>query len=347
MSQTKRTDTRAVVQGKVQFGTFDQPLTTVNLIESYEPFGWHTPLWFNRLRLKEWEAFQIISDRFFILGAIYQTHLTAFNLITVWDLEKKTLQKWQSFGNPFQLKMADQLNNSANIFKAGNFDLNISNQLEKGYCKIRGSKGDPKSDNPDRLKKAMSLYAEWNSCSNPSVVLMPLGKNKGLYTHKEVFAVKGQLQIGSEYYDLGTDAYGILDDHKGFYPYKMHYDWVTGFEKIGVEDWLCFNLTKNQALDPERHNENRLWVNGKQHRLPTVEFTHLENGDWRILDARGLVDLTFTPQQHMNIHKQWIVFQVDYHAPFGYFTGRITDPDGNIYQVKQATGMGEDKSYRL
>ena len=56
---------------------------------------------------------------------------------------------------------------------------------------------------------------------------------------------------------------------------------------------LGFNLCKNQAHSPEKYSENLMWLNGELHLLPPVDFEHLRDGNWRVFDKFGAVDILF------------------------------------------------------
>lgn len=331
-----------VINGQTQWGTFDTALSKINLLDSENPLGTKFPKFLKPFRLKEWEAFQIDSEDYFVLGAIYQTNVASLNILSLWDKKKNTLQTWQSYARPSQLVMADNLIESVNHLSTSNSSLWFHNQLDKGLCRIEGRFKGKNKDKPN-----FSLNCLLTSCSKPSVVSMPLGKNRGLYTHKEVFNVSGSMQIGAEKINFTDSNLAIIDDHKGFYPYKLHYDWITGMETHENGDVLAFNLTKNQVIKPVEYNENLLWLNGERHPLPPVHFEHQKDGTWHIRDDIGYVDLVMKPEQHLIIKNDFIVSKIDYHAPFGTFSGTLKDQMGKPHQVKCAYGMGENKTYRL
>jgi hypothetical protein len=331
-----------VINGKVNWGTFATALSKVNLLDSRNPLGYWVPAFFKKKRLKEWQAFQIDSDAFFILGAVYQTGLVAINIISVWDKAENTLKTWQSYAKASSLVMADNLLESVNSLKTKDSQIEIHNQLGKGICEIKGQ-----FKATQTTPEVIEFNWQLESCSEPSVVSMPLGSNRGLYTHKEVFKAMGQIKVGSRVYECQPNDYAIIDDHKGFYPYHLHYDWVTGIQHMEKGEFLAFNLTKNQAVFPEHYNENWLWVNGKRLPLPTVSFQHESDKVWRITDEQGYVDLTMQIDQNLHMNQNFIVASVNYRAVYGAFNGIIKDQAGNSYRFENACGMGEDKTYRI
>ena len=132
-----------------------------------------------------------------------------------------------------------------------------------------------------------------------------------------------------------TESCIILDDHKGFYPFTMHYDWVTalGFSPTG--ELQGFNLTDNQIQNPNTYNENCLWLNGTMHSLPpiTIARPHGVDQTWIIKDHHNQVDLTFTPLADVPVKISFGISLVDYHGPTGKFTGHIIDKGSNPVPV--------------
>lgn len=336
------TPNRLVTNGQVAWGTFETALPDINLLESKEPLILPAPKFFLKFRLKEWQAFQIDSKDFFVLGAIYQTGLCAFNIISLWDKSANTLTSWQDYVPAHKLTMATTLLNSINRLKTSKSEMCIKNNLSEGRCHLEGAfKPTKNSESP------ISFDFKLTSCSEPSVMSMPLGYNRGLYTHKELFEVSGGLKIKDKVYRCTSGDLAIIDDHKGFYPYRLHYDWVTGFQRAEDGSTIAFNLTKNQVIRPEAYNENWLWVNGKRLALPPVTIIHISESVWHIKDAYGYVDLKMQIEQNMHIKQQFIVASVNYRAVYGKFNGVLKDAAGKVYELKEVFGMGEDKNYRI
>jgi len=183
----------------------------------------------------------------------------------------------------------------------------------------------------------------------PIVVSIPFGKNRGMYSHKCLMPMQGSLSIdGKKTEFLRKESFAIIDDHKGFYPYVMKYDWATaaGFNDKGK--LVGFNLTDNQSTDPERYNENCLWLDGNLHLLPPVKFERPDGveGNWLIRDSYGMVDLVFKPDTMGTIDMNFLILKVKYRGPFGYCNGFVKDSSGNRVEIKDYFGMGEDKYVR-
>ena len=170
-----------------------------------------------------------------------------------------------------------------------------------------------------------------------------------MYTTKVLMPMKGSFKVGDEGYVFdGADSMGILDDNKGFYPYHLAYDWVTGFGLDAKGRRVGFNLVDNGVKDQDRYNENVLWINSRMYVLPPVRITR-PNGleaDWIIQDMEGMVDLAFKPEKQNDIVMDMIVAKADYHGPYGCFSGALKTPEGERIEVENLYGMGEKKYLR-
>ena len=120
-----------------------------------------------------------------------------------------------------------------------------------------------------------------------------------------------------------------------------------GFTNEGKR--IGFNLTHNQALEPIKHNENCLWLDGELHPLPPIAVTRPEGyqGKWYIKDDFGRIDLAFEPVVHTAVDVNLLIFRSKYQGPYGYFEGFLMDKNGNKVKIDRLFGMGEDFYLRI
>ena len=324
-----------VTDGKSVFGAFDGPIRNLNIVDAIKPVSPMLPHFANGLRIREWEAYEVCFDEGFICGAIYDMGIAVFNVMMFYDRATKKVVANQIFGAPRKC-VNNSLFNSTNYLKTGGFEASINNQIQNGKVYIKANYS-PKS----KKKISMATDLVFTSCAVPSITVMPLGENRPLYTQKEFFKAEGKIKIGDREFTMNENSVGIIDDHKGYYPMHMHYDWLTG---MGLADGkpLGFNLCRNQAENPEMYSENLLWLNGECNLLPPVSFEHLENGNWRVFDKYGAVDILFEINDAYNLTKGFGFHSTKYIAPFGNIKGFAKDISGNKIILDGLTGMGED-----
>lgn len=220
---------------------------------------------------------------------------------------------------PSQLKVGSGLLESSTQYVSKDISLQFDNDLKNNKIFITGF---AQSKNLPQIEIGLTCLHN----TEPIVISQPFGKNRGLYSHKALMKVKGNLKIENQIIPFDSEeSFCIMDDHKGFYPYQVNYDWATtaGYD---LQNKLCgFNLTHNQVIDPEKFNENCLWHNGKMYTLPPVNFKRTAN-TWVINDDYGWVNLKFFPKIENNIKMNFLVAKTDYEGPYGYFEGFINIP---------------------
>jgi hypothetical protein len=158
--------------------------------------------------------------------------------------------------------------------------------------------------------------------------------------------MQGVLCLGDRKIDFSQqNSFAIVDDHKGYYPFVLIYDWVTGAGYNAKKELIGFNLTDNQVVDKERYNENCIWINNALHLLPPIKITRPKGvtQEWTIKDVYGMVDLVFMPVIDNIININLLFVKTDYHGPFGYFNGVIKTSSGTVVPIKNIFGMGEKK----
>ncbi len=329
-----------VTDGNAVFGAFDGPFRDVNLMDAHRPLSRNIPDFFNRFRIKEWEAYEVSFDEGFVCGAIYDAGIMTFNIMMFYDLRSGKVTARQVFGPPGKCA-GNTLINSANRLKTGGFSALIDNQFQTGKVYIKADCA------PDAGgAAAMSANLTFTSCAKPTVTVMPLGENRPLYTHKELFHASGTISIGGEVFHMSERSLGIIDDHKGFYPRHMHYDWVTC---VGNHEGtpIGINLCTNQCSDPNRYSENILWKDGLLHLLPPVVFKKLSEDHWSIKDSFGAVELDFRISDSFRMKTGTRAVGANYRAPFGQVSGHVLDNDGHRVEISGLTAMGEDIYYNL
>lgn len=125
-------------------------------------------------------------------------------------------------------------------------------------------------------------------------------------------------RVGSpQSHDL-TGGVALLDDHKGYYPYVMEWDWVTSATRDATGRVATLPAVTFQVDDARGPDER-----------------------WRIRDRAGRVALEFEPTVPGDLALNALVIESRYRGPFGTLRGRL-EPDGlPAIEVNDWFGMGE------
>ena len=297
------------------------------------------PDFMKSLRLKEWFAYLIDFSQGFILSAVYNTGLMMFNVVSFFDKESRQVQTNMIFTAKKKNVLACSLMDSRIFLDAGGFTQEISNHFQKGKCKIKATC--PASRNHFLYHADVSL----DSVCDPSVVVMPLGPNKPLYIHKELFQARGSITISERTFHLDETATCVIDDHKGYYPYHMAYDWISGI-RTGEGQTIAFNIVDNQVVRPNDYNENFIWIKGQMHPLPPIKVVKHSETCWLAHDKHKAVAIRFDIEANFVKRINLPFFRANYRAPFGRISGTIRDSNGDQHDLAGTFGIGEDLDYR-
>jgi hypothetical protein len=62
---------------------------------------------------------------------------------------------------------------------------------------------------------------------------------------------------------------------------------------------------------------------------------------WIIQDIEGMVDLVFTPKEHIRCGANLVVTNLVHETPLGYYNGELVSSRGEKIQVRNLWGLGE------
>jgi hypothetical protein len=329
---------RLVEDGRQHLGRFSGPPGQTNLLDA--PFL-HLPRPLRRWRLKEWQAVQVSGPGVFINLALFDAKLMSLVQAKIYDRERgeKIVHEWKL--RPGAFAVADQLLDSTTRYSDRRGSLAFVNRLARGRIVVEiDLHATPKLP---AVTGRLELHCDRGASH---VASLPFAGDVGMYSHKGMFPVDGELTVGDRTYRFAaTDSLALLDDHKGYYPYVMRWDWVTS-AVFADGHARGFNLTRNQCRDPDRYNENCAWLDDRIGLLPAVEITRererTADERWTIRDREGRVDLRFEPTVPGDVSVNALIVHSKYRGPFGYFTGRL-EPDGlPAMTIDRWFGMGED-----
>jgi len=338
-----RTPAALVVDSRFQLGTFATAVPRINPLDALPA----ATRWLHALRLKEWQAFQAMDADYFIVGAVYMTKVVDLLQIAVVEKRSARMRKWQFRVPPRRLRIAQGLERTTSTGRAGGLCVTFRNDIPRGDLRIE-AQSPSRADLP-----ALALRVAGRCAAGQAghlVICHPFPNGKVLYSHKCIMPGAGELRLGELQHEFdAARSTLILDDHKGFYPFPMAYDWLTAATRDADGRVVGFNLTANQIRDPERYNENALWIGATVHRLPAVRFERPQGvyGTWLIRDREGRVDVHFSPTVRNEVHVGPGRVVAEYYGPFGWVEGTITSAGGETVRLDGFFGMGEQKRIRM
>ncbi len=348
--------------GKVVFGTFLSEFETMELLRAKSPT--RAPDFLNKLKLTLWEATEVHLKEGVLLAVVYDMGLFGKVFNVFYDKRNNKVYTWDTNIRSKDAQISKNLINSSTSLATSKVGyVKCVNNLQAGKAHLTGKHSGRCLIDSKRYSKDQKIEYEFmlERLSKPSVVSIPFphSDNRTLYSQKDFFKAHGHLIINGEKLESDESTTAIIDDHRGYYPRRAHYDWVTTMgvhEENGVKQFLAFNLTRNQSIDQDKYNENLLFLEGKTSLLPPVTFTRsvkskdfLKEGysEWIIRDEHDMVNLKYKIHNlnAMEIHA--LVVNIDYYITFGELEGYIRDEDGKKYILDGMMGLGEDKTLLL
>ena len=326
--------------GRCYFGTFESEFEKMDFLKADRPSG--LPNFMNKSRLTLWEACEIDFEKVTLLTAVCDMALFGTALTVLYDKRTKKCTSWQEMLIPASKAVIAKnlLNGSETYSKGKHVKVRFVNNFGQGKAIVSGT-AESKTDG------MLDYRVELTRVSKPSIVSIPFGDNRPLYSQKDLFSVDGYIDYNGERMHATSASAAIIDDHRGYYPRRSHYDWVTTMGKLeinGRPQYFGFNLTRNQSIDQDAYNENLIWFEGDTTLLTPVVFRHETDKRWRIQDVQGMVDITFDIGDEFLMLVPAKVIDINYHITFGTLSGYVCDPKGNKYVLDGMPGIGEDKS---
>lgn len=334
--------------GKCVFGTFENEFESMELLSALKPTT--APQLMNRFRLTLWEATEVSLKEGTLLCGLCDMGVFGTTINAFYDKRTEKAYQWCTNLRSRDTGIAPNLIGGS-VAEARTPDgfVHYVNDFGNGKCGLSGSHSDKDGR---RIEYQFAL----SRLSKPSIVSIPFGDNRPLYSQKDFFKADGKIVVNGETLHSDADTVAIVDDHRGYYPRRAHYDWVTAMGRLegGKREFAAVNLTRNQSVDQERYNENLLWLEGRSSPLPPVKFVRGAESAaaggksiWTVRDEHDMVNVKFTSRDMTSTITHALLVNVDYYIAFGNIEGYVRDEDGNRYILDGLAGIGEDKTLLL
>jgi Protein of unknown function (DUF2804) len=336
-----------VAGGAFAFGRYGTPFGRANMLDVHRPYHYPIPRTVKNWRLKEWQAYQFGDERWFFFATLYNAKVCSLALFVAYDRERKRKYQIRRILPGSMFHFTDSLSGSNVYYRGARNYLESTCDFDSGKIQLTVVRGSRSS--ASRFSGRFSFACSPKAAS-PNVVCLPLGLNRAMYSNKILMPMEGEFSLGGESHRFeGPSSMGVFDDHKAYYPYHLHYDWVSGFGSDAKGRRVGFNLADNPHVrDPVRNNENCMWINNKAWPLPPVKVTRPQgnSGEWIIQDTEGMVDLVFIPEVANDLRFNLGLIESDFSGPLGSFRGFVRNGEGSKIQAEILYGVGEKEYLR-
>ncbi len=334
--------------GRVHTGVFDGPLANPDLHRAaLRHWGLSMPAAWSRFRLKEWEhTLLVLPGELLLTVAVVEARYLGSTWVHGVDL--RSLAHWEHARQGPTLRRAvgyEQLDGHT-WAEARGYRLDLRNHLARGEHIIsmdlaaRGSL--PAVSGELRIHHDLEAI-------RPLVVCLPVGPNRGQYSHKVALPMEGELRVGDRVFRADADtARAVLDVHKAHYPRQTWWNWATGVGRTTCGRDLAFNLTRNLNQREDEINENGVWIDGALERQGPARIEHgvdLMVEPWQVGTVDDAVDLVFAPLRERAADLNLGLVQSRFHQPCGRFSGRLSH-GGRDFELGEVWGVCEDHRAR-
>ena len=328
-------------------GTWNRAFKEVNLLDILRPYRFPVFRWARAYRIKEWQSFTVQDDKYFLGAMLADLKLYCMAQVRLYNKETGDFFRFRKLLPGSIWRLPRSLANASAGSRSKRFFFLVHNWLDADAIKldldIAAHKGQP----------ALTVHLDYNMSIGdvtPMAVSLCFSETRSMYAFKAAAAVWGDIVLGDKRINMDrARTTGIFCDCKGFFPYRMRSISCSAMGFTGDGRRLGFHLTKSQAKETNRNNENAMWIDGRLIPLPPVRITMPKgvNAGWIIQDVEGMVDLVFTPKAYDYSSGASLFFSAEYNSPLGYYDGMLADSDGEQIQVHNMWGLGENLFLRM
>lgn len=326
--------TSPIKDGKPLIGTWTKAFDKVDLLEIRKPYPLPLPRWVRNFRIKEWQCFTVQNDDILLEASFFNFKLYRLAQVLIYDKQsgEKHFYRKYKFCNGWSLPQS-LANSYIEDSHPSNFYFRIYNCLNADIVRL-----DIDITQAHR-KPSLAVHLAFNVSSQhitPMAVSLGIADRgsicrRSMYAYKAFTPVRGDIVLGGHHISLKQEtSAGFFCDYKGFFPYRMQTAVCSAIGLAQNNKRFGFHIAENQNRDPNKNNENALWVEGELTPLPPVLITMPTGPDgiWVIQDVEGMIDLTFN-------------------APTGYYNGMLVTKEGEQIQIKNLFGIGEKLVLRV
>jgi hypothetical protein len=329
--------------GLVRFGVFDGEFQRVNLDQARLAWGGlRLPGPLARVRLKQWQHFALVLPDLFVGVAVVDAAYIKTSWCHVAHRTGDEAFEHRRMGVGLALRVARELWEDRTHCHARGYRIDVDNLLSRGEHRLEIG---IEADHGRPAVRARLRCAHDLSAIQPLVVVLPVGKNRGMYSHKVALPLEGSVEVGDRTFTAAAgSSYAILDIHKAHYPRHTWWNWATFAGRDAAGRMVALNLTRNVNLDDTRHNENGLWLGGRLRHLGPAFFEfdpRQVHSPWRVGTRDGTVELTFTPAGERSENLRLGVMRSVFHQLHGTFSGTVRF-DGEEVRIDSLFGLCED-----
>ncbi|MDD3171576.1 MAG: DUF2804 domain-containing protein [Bacilli bacterium] len=316
---------------------------------SLQKAGFARHLYFNydsskikrKLRIKEWDFYQIINDDYCLQMNI--GHITYISSVSATLFNLKTGKRY----NIGVMKLFQKIEMEKNGEKNHALEYQNKNFIMKFLVNDNVRTLSLSAYNKKHQNFEISLELLGIENSDGMVIATPFRKKPQCFylNYKQnLFLAQGKVIINEEEFIFNrSNSYGLLDWGRGVWPYKNEWLWGSGTTMLDTGMLFSFNIGKGFG-DLSNATENMLFLNGIAHKIEEVFIDYDKNDylkDWKFTSSDHRLNLIMKPLYDNYTSTNFLIIAMKCHQVFGFFSGNFILDDGRIIEVKNMLGFCE------
>jgi len=299
----------------------------------------------SRLRIKEWDYYCVVSDRYALALTIADNGYMGLDSVSLLDFDGP----WETTQSKMCVLPLGKRGLPATSEKG---DVSASG---KGYALHFENDGRRRRlyGHMDSFRQGLPLLFDVTLSQPPRdsmVIMTPFaGKPTAFYYNQKINCLRaeGKVLLGdTEYLFSPAHSFAVLDWGRGVWTYDNTWYWGSA---SGLADGVPFGFNIGYGFgDTSAATENMLFYNGRAHKLSQVRFEiPMKNGredylsPWRFTSDDHRFCMDFAPILDRAAKMDFKVLCSDQHQVFGRFSGQAVLDDGKTVQVRALTGFAE------
>ncbi|MCD6337077.1 MAG: DUF2804 domain-containing protein [Candidatus Marinimicrobia bacterium] len=294
-----------------------------------------------KTRLKEWDYYAVLNDKFGIAFTIADNGYMGFISVTLFDFIAKnevtktlmTLFPMGKFNMPAGSDSGDVK------YKQKGFTLYFENNLKTRILTV----------DIENFSDGRSLKGTFTLQKDPEhesmVIATPFQKPGHFYYNQKInnMRASGKIIFNGKIFDFEKrPSFGVLDWGRGVWTYQNTWYWGSASGELNGE-LFGFNIGYGFG-DTSAATENMLFYKGKAHKLENVSFNIPDDSymkPWTFTSSDKRFEMTFQPVLDRHSNANVLLIQSDQHQVFGYFSGKAVLDDGEELKLDRFFGFAE------
>ena len=314
----------------------------LSLIKEYD----HDAVKAGSLRIKEWDYYCVVSDRYALALTIADNGYLYMDSVSLMDFDARSQATWSVILPPFGKRRLPATSAAGDIRVSGKgYAIAFENDGKRRrlYGHVDGF--------PNGRGKPLLFDVTLTGAPRDSMVIATpfAGHPRAFYYNQKINCLRaeGKAVHGEEEYLFSpAHSFAVLDWGRGVWTYDNTWYWGSA---SGLVNGVPFGFNIGYGFgDTSAASENMLFYDGAAHKLDRVAFEiPVKDGQedylapWKFTSSDGRFEMDFEPILDRSANIDLKLLCSSQHQVFGRFSGRAVLDDGREIVLRRFPGFAE------